>query len=151
MPSPEEGYDHIIYLRPEDHPRPEYTREDVLSILQRLKASTRDAANDTIQRSTPYFGHSGGYNRAGQTRGSRGGGRGHRGFSPARGTLYGPSRFTNRARGTISSNWRRSSPGVVTDREGLEGPDRRHAATARVPPMESSKARDSAEERHNSS
>ncbi|KAI6120791.1 AAA domain-containing protein, partial [Pisolithus croceorrhizus] len=40
LPSPDEGYDNILYLKPSDHPRPEYTRDEILSILTRLRAST---------------------------------------------------------------------------------------------------------------
>lgn len=42
FPRPDEGYDHIIYLTPSDHPRPEYTREDIGLILQRLQTSSPD-------------------------------------------------------------------------------------------------------------
>ncbi|OAX39802.1 hypothetical protein K503DRAFT_715723 [Rhizopogon vinicolor AM-OR11-026] len=42
FPQPNEGYGHIIYLTPSDHPRPEYTREDISLILQRLQASSPD-------------------------------------------------------------------------------------------------------------
>ncbi|KAH7890728.1 AAA domain-containing protein, partial [Phlebopus sp. FC_14] len=42
LPMPYEGYDHILYIRPSDHLRPEYSRDDISSILQRLMASTRD-------------------------------------------------------------------------------------------------------------
>ncbi|KAI6125405.1 hypothetical protein EDD16DRAFT_457379 [Pisolithus croceorrhizus] len=40
LPSPDEGYDNILYLKPSDHPSPEYTRDEILSILTRLRAST---------------------------------------------------------------------------------------------------------------
>ncbi|KAG1741121.1 P-loop containing nucleoside triphosphate hydrolase protein [Suillus lakei] len=40
FPGPTEGHDHILYLKPADHPRPEYTSEDIGLILQRLQAST---------------------------------------------------------------------------------------------------------------
>lgn len=139
VPSPGEGYDYIIYLRPEDHPRPEYTRDDVLSILERLKASTRDSEISVTQR---------GHSRTDQARGYRGGDH-YRGFSRARGTSYGSSRFTSRvSRGSNNSNWRRPGPGVATNRERS---NERSAVAASVPPMEGSKGRDSAEERHNSS
>lgn len=132
MPSPDEGYDHIIYLRPADIPRPEYTRNDILLILERLKASTGDAGTSVTQRRIEsYVGHRAGSSRIDRARGSRGGD-GYRGFS-------------SRARGSKRSNWRRPESGVATNRE-------RSAAVANVPPMESSKGRDlSAEESHNSS
>lgn len=144
MPSPDEGHDHIIYLRPEDHPCPEYTRNDILLILERLKVSTRDAGTDVTQRSTEsYFGHGRGYSRIDRARGHRGGD-GYRGFSPSRGSLHGSPRFTTRAGGSNSSNWRRPGPGVAINRETS-------AAVAQVPPKEGSKARDSGEECLNSS
>ncbi|KAG2070241.1 hypothetical protein BDR04DRAFT_1054574 [Suillus decipiens] len=40
FPQPNEGYDHILYLKPSDHPRAEYTSEDIGLILQRLQASS---------------------------------------------------------------------------------------------------------------
>lgn len=139
VPSPGEGYDHIIYIRPEDQPRPEYTRDDVLSILGRLKASTRDSG--------PNFRRSnGGYSRTHQTRGYRGRG-GYRAFSPARGTLYGSVRFMHRAEGPNNVNWGHPGPDVATNRERS---NQRSAVAADVPPMESSKGGDSAGERHNS-
>ncbi|KAH7922587.1 P-loop containing nucleoside triphosphate hydrolase protein [Leucogyrophana mollusca] len=42
-PSPDEGYDHILYLRPSDHPYPEYTRADISSILERLRSADSSA------------------------------------------------------------------------------------------------------------
>lgn len=128
LPSPDEGYDHIIYLQPADIPSPEYTRNDVLLILERLKASTRDAGTNVMQRSIEsYFGHNGSYSHI--ERGRRGG--------------DGYWGFPGRVGGSKSSNWRRPSSGVATNRE-------RSAAVANVPPMEISKRRGSAEECHNS-
>ncbi|KAG2366878.1 AAA domain-containing protein [Suillus spraguei] len=40
FPQPNEGYDHILYLKPSDHPRAKYTNEDIGLILQRLQASS---------------------------------------------------------------------------------------------------------------
>ncbi|KAG1880341.1 hypothetical protein C8R48DRAFT_767138 [Suillus tomentosus] len=40
FPQPTEGHDHILYLKPSDHPRTEYTGEDIGLILQRLQASS---------------------------------------------------------------------------------------------------------------
>ncbi|KAJ8585991.1 hypothetical protein M405DRAFT_744341 [Rhizopogon salebrosus TDB-379] len=42
FPRPDEGYDHIIYLTPSDHPQPEYTHEDIGLILRRLQMSSPD-------------------------------------------------------------------------------------------------------------
>lgn len=142
MPSPDEGYDHIIYLRPADHPGPEYTRDDMLSILKRLKSSTRDAAAPRSVGS--YLSHTGSYSRTNRARGHRGGD-GYQGASRLRGTLYGSSRFTSRVGGSNNSNWRSPSSGEDTNREGS---DRQRLAA--VPAMEGSKGRSSAEERHNS-
>lgn len=141
LPSPGEGYDHILYLRPEDHPRPEYTRDDVLSILKRLKASTRVSEAGVTQRSTEtHFGYSGGYSRTNRARGCRGGG----GRARARGTLCGPSRTMSKAGGSDNANWRRPGPSVAT--VSAQGP----TATANVPLKEGTKGSDSARERHNS-
>lgn len=152
LPSVDEEYDHLIYLRPADHPRPEYTRDDILSILGRLKASTRDAGiNVTQQRSMQsYFGHTGGYSRSNRARGYRGGDghHGHQGSPPPRGTLHGSSRFRARVGGSNRSNWRRPGAAVTTNREKSD--HQRSAGGGNVPPMEGSKGRDSAEERHNS-
>lgn len=150
MPSPEEGYDHIVYIRPADHPRPEYTRDDILSILGRLKASTREAGPIVMQRNIgSYFGRrgTGSYSRTNRARGYRGvSGDGYQGPSPQRGTLYGSSRFTTRVGGSNSPNWRRASSGAA-DREGSD--HQRSAGIADVPSMEGSKGMDSAEARHN--
>ena len=149
LPSPDEEYDHIIYLRPADHPRPEYTRDDILSILGRLKASTRRAGTVVTPRSIePHFGHTGSYSRSNRARGYRGGD-GPQGFLPPRATLHGSSRFRGRGRGSNSPNRRRPSSGAVTNR-GQSGHQQQLAAAGNVPPMEGSKGRDSAEERHNS-
>jgi hypothetical protein len=152
MPSPDEGYDHIIYLRPADHPRPEYTRDDILSILKRLKVSTRDAGTTATQRGVgSYLRHSGNCSRTNRARGYRGGD-GYQGSSRPRGTLYGSSRFASRVGGVAgsnNSNWRSPSSGQATN-PNREGSDRqRSAAVVNVPAMEGSKG-SSAEERHNS-
>ncbi|KAG8220908.1 hypothetical protein J3R82DRAFT_2408 [Butyriboletus roseoflavus] len=139
MPSADEEYDHIVYLRPEDHPRPEYTRNDILLILERLKASTRDTGTSVTQRSMEtYFGQGRSYSRTDRARGYRGGD-GYRGFSSTRGSLHGSPRFTTRVGGSNSTNWRRPSSGVGTNRE---------RPGAKVPSMEGSKTRDSVEECH---
>ncbi|KAF8449067.1 hypothetical protein L210DRAFT_3389039 [Boletus edulis BED1] len=152
LPSPDEEYDHIIYLRPADYPRPEYTRDDILSILGRLNASTRVAGTVVTQRNMQsYFGRAGSFSRTNRARGQRGaggGGGGRQGFSRPRGTLHGSSRFMGRVGGSNSSNWRRPSTGTVSNWE--ESDHQRSAATASVPPMEGSKGKGSAEERHNS-
>ncbi|KAF8557802.1 hypothetical protein OG21DRAFT_1505057 [Imleria badia] len=146
LPLPDEEYDHIIYLRPADQ-RPEYTRVDILSILGRLKASTRPAGTVVAQRGrASSFGHTGSYSRTNRARGYRGGG--PQGFSPPRGTLYGTSRFTGRGRGSNGSNWRRPGSGVVTNREKSDQ-HQQSAGGGNVPPMEGSKGKGSAEERHN--
>ena len=142
LPSPDEEYDHIIYLRPADYPRPEYTRDDVLSILGRLKASTRNAGTVATQRTIEsYFGQTGSSSRTNRARGHRGGGR--QGFS----TLRGSTRFTSRVGGSNGSNWRRPSSGAITNQEKLDTNDQQQQ---QVPAKEGSKGRDSAEERHNS-
>jgi len=142
VPSPSEGYDHIIYLRPEDHPLPEYTRNDIQSILERLKASTRNSGNSVpVQRSIEsHFVHNS-RGHSSRARGNRGGGQG---FPFMRGTLYG-TRFTGRGGGSRSPSWWRPDPDVSTNRET------RDHRPSNVPPMESSKERDSAGEHSNSS
>ncbi|KAG0709222.1 P-loop containing nucleoside triphosphate hydrolase protein [Suillus ampliporus] len=49
FPQPNEGHDHILYLKPSDHPRPEYTREDISLILQRLQVSSPDFKRGNVQ------------------------------------------------------------------------------------------------------
>ncbi|KDQ61586.1 hypothetical protein JAAARDRAFT_99271, partial [Jaapia argillacea MUCL 33604] len=39
FPSPREGYDHLISLRPDDHRSPTYSHGDIVSILHRLRDS----------------------------------------------------------------------------------------------------------------
>ncbi|KAL4063142.1 P-loop containing nucleoside triphosphate hydrolase protein [Scleroderma citrinum] len=74
LPSPDEGYDHIIYLKASDYPSPNYTRDEILSLLSRLKASTVDAEMGGNQPNiSSYFGPRGTYHpRANLTRGFRG-------------------------------------------------------------------------------
>lgn len=127
LPSPDEGYDHIMYLQPSDHPRADYTREDVLSILERLKVSTRDTKTGSTQpRTQSYFSNRSGYSRPNRTHGYRGGyvHRNTQGQSPPsytsasgsssqrsmeRGRSLGSPRIASRAGGSDSSNWRRRS------------------------------------------
>lgn len=49
FPQPNEGHDHILYLKPSDHPRPEYTGKDIGLILQRLQASSTYFKRGNIQ------------------------------------------------------------------------------------------------------
>ncbi|KAG2344055.1 hypothetical protein BDR05DRAFT_932659 [Suillus weaverae] len=49
FPQPNEGHDHILYLKPSDHPRPEYTGEDIGLILQRLQASSTYFKRGNVQ------------------------------------------------------------------------------------------------------
>ncbi|KIJ62052.1 hypothetical protein HYDPIDRAFT_95380 [Hydnomerulius pinastri MD-312] len=125
LPSPDEDYDHIIYLRPSDQPRPKNTRDEIFSILQRLKASTRDTGTGDMQpRIQPYFGNRGThYSRSAPTRGYRGGS-GYRGAQShavhrhdasslsqrgmERGGASGSVRSASRTRGSNSCDWRRS-------------------------------------------
>lgn len=73
LPSPGEGYDHILYLKPSDHPSPEYTRDEILSILSRLRTSpgeTGIAGQPRVPFGTIRGSHSG--FRGGSARGYRG-------------------------------------------------------------------------------
>ncbi|KAG1746676.1 P-loop containing nucleoside triphosphate hydrolase protein [Suillus paluster] len=49
FPQPNEGHDHILYLKPSDHLHPEYTREDIDLILQRLHDSSPDFKWGNVQ------------------------------------------------------------------------------------------------------
>ncbi|KAF8845169.1 hypothetical protein BDN67DRAFT_941988 [Paxillus ammoniavirescens] len=124
LPSPDEGYDHIMYLQPSDHPRADYTRDEVLSILERLKVSTRDTETGSTQpRIQSYFSNRG---RSDRTRGYRGGyihrntrGQSRLSYTSAsgsssqrsteRGKSLGSPRIAPRAGASDSSNWRRRS------------------------------------------
>ncbi|KAF9245272.1 AAA domain-containing protein [Melanogaster broomeanus] len=126
LPSPDEGYDHILYLRPSDHPRPEYTRDEVLSILERLKASTRHrGTGDSPHRSQSHIGNRAAYSRSHRTPGYRGGygypsaqsqSRSSFTYAPGssthrstgRGRPFGASRIAPRSAGPDSSEWWRS-------------------------------------------
>jgi predicted kinase len=80
FPQPNEGYDHILYLKPSDHPRPEYTSEDIGLILQRLQSSTyfkRGNIQPPMQASSVSTSSTFIQNR-GRGYGARHGGRGHR-------------------------------------------------------------------------
>lgn len=131
MPSSDEGYDHLIHLRPADHPRAVYTRDDVLSILERLRASTRGdgTSNGRECREKPHFG------RGGSHYSRKSGARGYRGFSSTRG-------FT-RVGDSNSPNWRWTRSDVITNRERSD--HRSVTAAASAPAKESSKEDNSAE------
>ncbi|KAF9221362.1 hypothetical protein BS17DRAFT_737649 [Gyrodon lividus] len=124
LPSSDEIYDHIMYIRPSDHPRPEYTRDEVLSILERLKASTRDTdTGNTQPRVQSDSSSRGTYSRSNRTRGHRGG-YGYRNAqsqsrssstypsassshgSMQRGRSFGSPRIAPRVGGSDSSDWR---------------------------------------------
>ncbi|KAI6161718.1 AAA domain-containing protein [Pisolithus thermaeus] len=72
LPSPDEGYDNILYLKPSDHPSPDYTRDEILSILTRLRASAGETGIAVQPRM--LFGTRGSLSapRRGSTRGRRG-------------------------------------------------------------------------------
>ncbi|KIK83710.1 hypothetical protein PAXRUDRAFT_832026 [Paxillus rubicundulus Ve08.2h10] len=128
LPSSDEDYDHIMYLQTSDHPRADYTRNEVLSILERLKVSTRDTGTGSTQPRTQscYFNNRGAYSRSDRTRGYRGGHANPNTQSPSRpayifasgsssqrgtgqGESLGSSRIAPRAGGSGSSDWRRPS------------------------------------------
>ncbi|KAI6000988.1 AAA domain-containing protein [Pisolithus orientalis] len=71
-PSPDEDYDHILYLKPSDLPSPEYTRDVILSILSRLRASAGQTGR-AVQPHISYFATRGPHSisRGGPTRGYR--------------------------------------------------------------------------------
>ncbi|KAI6016001.1 AAA domain-containing protein [Pisolithus microcarpus] len=71
LPSPEEGYDHILYLKPSDHPSPEYTRDEILSILTQLRASAGETGIAVQPRRLFETRGSHSVSRGGSTRGYR--------------------------------------------------------------------------------
>ena len=73
-PHPAEGYDKLITLTLEQQPPAEYTKQDVLAILQRLRDAPpeRVHAHGTQGITQPHWNQRGGSNRY-----SRGRGRGH--------------------------------------------------------------------------
>jgi hypothetical protein len=84
FPQPNEGHDHILYLKPSDHPRPEYTGKDIGLILQRLQASSTYFKRGNIQppmQTSSVSASSASIQKQGRGYGARyahRGGRGHR-------------------------------------------------------------------------
>jgi hypothetical protein len=95
-PTPSEGYDRILYLKPSDYPSPAYTREDISSILHSIRVSPAISTPLTISP-----------NKADHSHGFRGraGPSGHWRASPQR---------TNNWRGVPhhTGKWRTVSPVV---------------------------------------
>lgn len=85
QPSPHEGYDKILTLQPSDHPSPQYTLRDVLSILERLENSDVIHPGSSAVQFDPSNSSRGMY----FPRGSRGG-------NPNGSTLRGTSRSRSR-------------------------------------------------------
>lgn len=112
-PSHDEDYDHILYLKPSDLPSPEYTRDDISSILSRLRASAGQTGRAVQPHITSYFGTRGSHSisRGGPTRGYRAlhGDRGSRRRSSQSRAFYRHTSFP--PSGTNRDEWRVSATG----------------------------------------
>lgn len=68
-PTPQEGYQRILHLKPDDHPFPVYSRSDIASILQRIQNSPPVVSESPLLR----LGTGGSAFRGNSYRGRRGG------------------------------------------------------------------------------
>jgi len=102
-PSPHEGYHRIMNLRPSDHPALDWTKEEVIAVLQQLRDSL-PVISDRQTRTLPQFWGSRGtaFNRGSSHRGHARGypprGRGSRGHAPQPSSLAVDPNWSNNLR-----------------------------------------------------
>ncbi|TFK51668.1 P-loop containing nucleoside triphosphate hydrolase protein [Heliocybe sulcata] len=86
-PSPQEGYDRIMNLRPSDHPSSEWTSQELVDVLERLRESQSVIPDGQTQTLPQFWGSrrtssDRGRSYRGYTRGHSPRGRGYRGHAP---------------------------------------------------------------------
>ncbi|PCH44792.1 nucleoside triphosphate hydrolase protein [Wolfiporia cocos MD-104 SS10] len=86
LPSAHEGYERILYLRPDDHPSSEYARDDILEILQRVRDAPLPTPGPLITSHFPPASRGSRGRGSGRYRGRAFGGYRGRGFPGTRGS-----------------------------------------------------------------
>ncbi|KAH7913075.1 P-loop containing nucleoside triphosphate hydrolase protein [Hygrophoropsis aurantiaca] len=129
-PSPDEGYDRIIYLRPSDHPHPEYTLADISSILERLRSGDSSSGGSRTPIRSLNFPRGGSIHptHSNYSRGTYN----HRNFRSSYRGASGASRWRSGGRGRGSVRGQNPYPSTErTSRQiiplvskGLENPDK---------------------------
>ncbi|KAG6334609.1 hypothetical protein ID866_4485 [Astraeus odoratus] len=99
LPSAGEGYDHLFYLKASDYPSPEYTRDEILSVLSRLRMSMGDGINRNCTSRGSFFGPRGAYTSRGNPVRASGGLHEHRGSWRQSGHSRASYRHTSFSRG----------------------------------------------------